>query len=201
MRKQPWDFHADLSLDRLQLVAKVLSDTRTRTILQHDPVAGDGNWSLGCRIYERSCSMLTRAGERLWPWLKVVQEPLQFIFTVGEVPMRFYHGDADNPAPHHLYPVESEWRQLSMAFGNAGCDFVWRIVVESDATGEAARVLTIGAALDGSIECSYPIPPLDNSVSLWDPLVADVGPGVALPPPAVTPRRETKRNDDDRKGV
>jgi hypothetical protein len=195
MTKQPWDFHADLSLDRLQLVAKILKDTRRRTILQHQPSAGDGNWSLGCRIYERSCEMLTRAGQRLWPWLRVVQEPLQFIFTVGDVPMRFFHGDAECPAAHHLYPVESEWRQLNMAFGDARVDLVWRIAVESNETGETERVLAIGATLGGSVECSFVIPALDDSIALWDPLTTEVGPGVALPAPTVTPKQEMKGKD------
>lgn len=195
MSKQPWEFHADLSLDRLQLIALVLTDTRKRTILQHDPAAGDGNWSLGCRIYERSCEMLTRAAHRLWPWLRVVQGPLQFIFAVGDVPMRFFHGDADSPDLHRLYPVESEWRQLNMAFGDARVDLVWRMVVESNETGDMVRVLVIGATPHGRGECRFEVPQLSDSVTLWDPLTTNVGSGVDLPAPAITPKHDVKGKD------
>jgi hypothetical protein len=50
MPKMPWDYHADLASDRLQLVAKLLRDTRRDVLVLHDPGAGDTAWSLGSHL-------------------------------------------------------------------------------------------------------------------------------------------------------
>lgn len=197
MSMQPWDYHEDLSLDRLQLIAKVLADTRRDTIMQHDPTAGDTGWSLGCRIYARSAEMLTRAGETMWPWFKVINPPLEFIFSLGNVPLRFFHGDANHPGGHHLKVTEIEARQANFAFGDGGIDLIWRIAVETNAAGETERVALIGSTPSGNIECCYVIPALNESVTFIEPLTPQSGRGITLPPAAVTPRRDQHAQDED----
>lgn len=197
MPKQPWDYHEDLSLDRLQLLAKVLRDTRQDTVALHDPSAGDTSWSLGCRVYARSTEMLSRAADILWPWLVVVQDSLEFVFSVGVVPLRFFHGDANRPDAQHLKVIDAEARQLGFAFGDARADLVWRIVVETNAAGEAEDIVLIGSTSERNVECQFIIPPLDNSVSFFEPLKPGGGGGVELPSPIITPRQEKQTKDED----
>ena len=177
MPKLPWDYHEDLSLDRLQLVAKVLRDTRRDTVALHDPAAGDTSWSLGCRVYARSTEMLTRVADSLWPWLIIVQSSLEFVFKVGAVPLRFFHGDANRPDAQHLKVVEAEARQLGFAFGDASVDLVWRIVVESNIAGEAEDIVIIGSTSERDVECQFVIPRLEDSVSFFEPLNPESGGG------------------------
>ena len=158
MPKMPWDFHADLSPDRLQLLAKVLRDIRKDSLALHDPAGGDTSWSLGCRIYARSTTMLVRAADQLWPWLTIVQGNLEFIFQVGAVPLRFFHGEADHPDVARLRAVDAEAKQLEFAFGEARSDMVWRLVVETDIAGEANDIVLIGSNSKGEVGCTYSIP-------------------------------------------
>lgn len=196
-RTEPWDFHADLSSDRLQLLAKVLRDIRRDTIALHDPAGGDTSWSLGCRIYARSTTMLVRAADQLWPWLKIVQAQLEFIFQVGDVPLRFFRGDAEHPDVTHLRAADAEAKQLEFAFGDARGDLVWRLVVETDIAGEAADIVLIGSDSKGDVGCRYPIPRLDDSISIFEPRRPVTRAGVELPPAVVKSRLKAQKKDDD----
>lgn len=197
MSKKPWDYHADLSFERLSLLAKILRDTRRDTLALHDAAAGDTPWSLGCRVYARSTTMLVRAADQLWPWLKIVQSSLEFVFQVGAVPLRFFHGDAERPDPGHLRAVEVEAKQLDFAFGDAGTGLVWRLVVETNVAGETDSIVLIGSTPEGGVECTFPIPGLNASVQLFEPRRPTSKGGIELPPPVVKSRRKTDRKDDD----
>ncbi len=197
MSKTPWDFHGDLSADRLQLVAKVLTDVRNETVLQHDLAAGDTSWSLGCRVYARTAELLTRAAGTLFPWMRVINPPLEFIFCIGDVPVRFFHGDADHLATHHLRVAAMEHQQLEFAFGDGRTDLVWRIVVESDAAGLTDKTVLVGSSHLGAVTCAYEIPPLRDTVAFLDPLKTPTLPGVELPVPPVSRRRIAGLKDED----
>lgn len=197
MSKLPWEYHEDLSLDRLQLVAKILRDSRHNTLLLHDPGGGDTPWSLGCRIYARSAEMLARAAGTTCAWLRVITPPLEFVFAIGEVPVRFYRGDADNPDGQHLRVSDAEAHQFNLAFGSGAVDLRWRIVLETDATGETERAVLIGSTGMGDVECKYVIPMLSASVTFIDPARTQVRPPVQLPPPVVKLRRDKQTKSDD----
>lgn len=197
MPKLPWDYHPDLSLDRLQLVASILRDTRHNTLLLHDPAGGDTRWSLGCRVYARSSTALIRAAETQYPWLRVISPKLEFVFTIGSVPVRFFRGDAENPDGQHLRVSDLEAYQYSLAFGDNAIELCWRLVVETDAIGEAERVVLIGSTAAGNVECNYVIPALDQSVTFLEPARDQVRPPVQLPPPVVRLRRDNQTKSDD----
>jgi len=202
MSKKPWDYHDDLSRDHLQLVGKTLRDVRTETLKLHDPASGDTAWSFGCRVYARTTETLSRQAETLWPWLKVVKPPLEFIFSIGAVPVRFFHGDADHPRGNQLRVSPAEQVQGNFAFGNAYVDLIWRIAVETNVVGETDRIVFVGMTPNGEIDCRYEIPPLDDSVSLIAPNRPASKSPVILAPPVVRPRRaqsEDRKEDDDGK--
>lgn len=201
MSEQPWDHHEDLTRDRLQLVAKALRDARNDTLPLHDPAGGDTAWSLGCRVYARSAEALIRLADPHWLWLKIISPPLEFIFSIGDVPMRFYHGDANHPQGHNLKVAAAEQVQLDFAFGDAAADLLWRLAVESNAVGEAQDVILVGLTPAGAMGCRYEIP-LDDSVSFLVPPRPSEKTPVRLQPPRVRPRHppeERKDSDDDGK--
>jgi hypothetical protein len=192
MPRLPWDYHPDLSLERLRILDKILRQTRSEALALHDPGAGDTAWSLGCRVYARSTSMLIRAAHQ-FPWLKIVQSNLEFIFQVGEVPLRFFKGDAEHPDLAHLQAVEAESKQLGLAFGDARDDLVWRLVVETDAAGGTGNIVLIGSSPQAELGCTFTIPPLEDSVRLFDSPRPLDKPGVQLPPPVISARRKVTR--------
>ncbi len=200
MPKRPWDFHPDLSRDRLQLVAEVLRHVRRDSIRRHDPAVFDTSWTLGCAIYGRSAEMLARVGAELWEWFRVIQPPLEFVFAVGAVPMRFCRDDPDNPEIQHLRVTDAEFRQSEFAFGCSTVDLLWRIVVVANPAGEPDSVVVIAVTPSGDIHCKYVVPELEGAIAfITNPVIARPGPGVELPPPMVHPRSldSKKKQIDD----
>jgi hypothetical protein len=128
--------------------------------------------------------------------MRVISPPLEFIFCIGDVPVRFFHGDADHLGAHRLRIAATEHVQLDFAFGDSRTDLVWRIVVESDAAGLTDKAVLIGSS-QGDIKCAYEIPPLRDTVAFLDPLKSATLPGVELPVPAVSPRRIDHLKDED----
>lgn len=200
MSKRPWEFHVDLSRDRLQLIAEVLREVRKVTIPLHDPAAGDTPWGLGVRIYDRSAEVLSRRGPELWDWFRVIKPPLEFVFTVGDVPMRFCRDDPDNPDAQHLRVSDIEAEQHEFAFGTPSVDLIWRMVVAANPAGETENVYVIGATRSGHVKCKYTIPPLEGGILFINPSLSPRAPGgVELPPPVVKPReRTTQKAQDDK---
>src|SRR5436853_21012 len=94
----PWEYHSDLSEDRLVVVAGLIADGRRTAVELFDEVAGDNGWTLGCRAFQFGRARILRAvdsGE--YHWLTAIDRSLQLIFKIGEVPIRIYRGDADEP--------------------------------------------------------------------------------------------------------
>jgi hypothetical protein len=192
----PWEFHSDLSLDRLQQIGKVLRDVRQAAILLHDPADGDTPWILGVRIYGRSAEMLMRTGIELWDWFKVIKEPLEFVFAVGAVPLRFCHDDSDHLDASHLRVSDFEAQQIEIAFGDNATDLIWRIVVETNSGGETQQIVLIGTTPNGDLRCKFVIPPMDGALSfITQSIRPRVGPGVELPPPRVRIRKKLQKKD------
>ena len=74
------------------MVASVIAGCRKQCVELHDPEQGDGNWSLGCRVYERTIYRIERlATQAELGWLGLVERKgLRFVFKIGDAPVRFY---------------------------------------------------------------------------------------------------------------
>lgn len=189
MHKFPWEFHPGLTLDRLQLIAIELRATRRATIALHDPAGGDTPWSLGCRAFARSATKLTRRAGRDWPWLKILHVPQEFVFAVGDVPMRFFRGDSECLDPRQRRVADSEYVQLRLTLGNDEPVLIWRFLMETSPIGEAGDIVLLGSTPEGAIECRYVIPESNQSVTPFDPSPPPVAVSTELPAPVVKPRK------------
>jgi hypothetical protein len=203
----PWEFAPGLKIERLQRVATILRETRASTVGSYDPKLGDGPWSLGCLVYERSMNRLVEASATLG-WLAVLSDSLEFVFSIDGIPVRFYRGDGDNPTPKQLSCCHTELRQLSLINQSTSNDLAWRIAVETDAVGLATGIVIIGFALenvaarDQSIQCYYEIPESIGNVALFPDRRPPRGGGIDLPEPVAIVRpkekgEETKTDDYD----
>lgn len=159
---EPWLKYPGLTQERLSTVAAILRDTRSETIRLHDAAGGDSAWSLGCRIYARTCHALTAAAEK-HDWLTIVpeKESLRFTFAVGGVPLKFYRGDVGDPPGHCRIVSEAEEAQRQLCLDLEGInthDRLLRLVVEANSEGLTSSVTLIEMAKNGKPTGQYTIP-------------------------------------------
>jgi hypothetical protein len=183
----------------LRAIADLIRRVRREVVALHAPDDGDNEWSLGCRAYARTCSAIKRAAEQ-FEWLTVLPEPakpLRFVFAIGQVPIRFYRGDVDDPPARYLVSTGAERIARQMAFEFEGIpapDRFLRIAVNTTPSGEAKAVALVEFDERGSLLNAYPIPIAAESRITQFPIRKE---GVSLPPPVVVPIRQEKRKRDD----
>jgi len=142
---KPWLKYPELTPERLSMVAALIREVRDHAALLRDPASGDRPWGFGCRAYERTCFAIEEAAKRN-PWLTILpdkEKPLRFTFSIGHVPMRFYHGAPDDPPNRYLAVsyMEIHQRQQALDFGlQIPKDGILRIAVETDSNGRASCV-------------------------------------------------------------
>ncbi len=143
----PWDYHPDLTEDRLKTVAAMLVDGRHAALERYDEEAGDNGWTHGCRAFQFCRHRVLRAIDRgNHAWLTAIDRTLQLIFKIGDVPVRIYKGDAEGPTDRTLRQSFGERRQLEMLFpeNDEGRDLAYRFAVETDIEGSVLAVKFVG---------------------------------------------------------
>lgn len=191
----PWDFHPDLTEDRLEQVAQLIAGGRNSAMEIYDTERGFNGWLLGCCAYQFGRFRIERAvQDGALPWLGLILGTRQFIFQIGAVPVRFYRDDPDDPSDKVLRQSELEARQLSLALSSdeARDGMSFRLVVQTGIGGELLRIVFL-ALRNGVTALVWNVPLRKDGVRA--PLVA-VGStprdeGVALPAPTVTVRQPT----------
>lgn len=143
----PWEYHSDLIEERLKTVAAMLVDGRHAALERYDAEAGDNGWTHGCRAFQFCRHRVLRAidsGD--YVWLTAIGRTLQLIFKIGDVPVRIYKGDAEEPTDRTLKQSFSELRQLEMLFPehDEGRDLAYRFAVEADIDGSVLAVKFVG---------------------------------------------------------
>ena len=141
---EPWLKYPDLTQSRLTTLANVIRRVRSGCVELHKPEDGDGNWSLGCRVYERTFFAIRELSKSVdWVIINPELKSLQFSFCVGSVPLRFYKGDANDPPSRYLTHSDGELMQLQTCFEFEGLptvDTILRLAVEVDSTRQAVSV-------------------------------------------------------------
>lgn len=152
MDQKPWEIEPRLQQDYLCELGQIIRDVRHGTLDLYDPSDGDGPWSLGCRVYERTINVLEKSAESL-PWLKVVREQsLYFLILIEGVPLRFYKGRVDSPPERTLRQDFPELRFRQLSFGER--EWMWRVAVETDGDGSVLRITV--AQYDGKGDFRHP---------------------------------------------
>lgn len=179
----PWDFHPDLTHDRLVSVALLIAQGRNDALARHNPAVGDNGWTLGCSAFQFARYQIRGAAEAAgYDWLTIIDPTMQLIFKVGGVPFRFYKGEAGAPSDRTLRQTFSELRQLSFAFGEekAG-DLAYRFAVETDDEGSITSIKVVGLRGEDPV-FSWDVP-FHEAVS--HPAATPPTTGVELPKPEV----------------
>lgn len=183
----PWDYHPDLTEERLAAIARLIAEGRQTAVELYDEEAGDNGWTLGCRAFQFGRARILRANDnRIFEWLGVIDRSLQLIFTIGEVPIRIYRGEAEEPTERTLRQGHNELRQLGFSFEDLdeGRELAYRFAIETDVDGSVLAIRFVGlrgetallnydVAFDGGGDGSGGIgQPATESVELDPPNVA-----------------------------
>lgn len=153
-KTHPWDYHPDLTEVRLKAVAGMIVDGRHTALELHNEEAGDDGWTLGCRAFQFVRVRILRAidgGD--YSWLSAIDRTLQLIFKIGEVPVRIYKGDAEEPTDRTIRQSFGELSQLSLLFPEAdeGRDLAYRFAIETDVDGSVLAVKFVGLRGESAI--------------------------------------------------
>ena len=182
----PWDYHSDLTEERLKIVAAMLVDGRHAALERFDEEAGDNGWTHGCRAFQFCRHRILRAIDaETYGWLTAIDRTLQLIFKIGEVPVRIYKGDADEPTDRTLRQTFGELRQLEMLFPEhaEGRDLAYRFAVETDVDGSVLAVKFVG--LRGESAVLIWDVPLDELDAFAGTVGREASESVELAPPSV----------------
>ncbi len=209
MAEFPWDYHSDLSKERLIYLGALFVQVRSETMTLHDAKGGDTPWSLGCRAYARTCTALARASQEI-DWLAMLDTSLRCVFKVGSVPVRFYRGDPEEPNKRTLVTTFPELQQRPLVgLESSDADLLWRFALETGPSGEITNVTFIGVdeganiGVDegANIHCAWEVPCFN--VMSFRRHAGDLAEGVDLPRPKISPKSgevvtppRSKRNDD-----
>jgi len=180
----PWDYHSDLERDAIIKVAGLIAQGRSDALTRHDEEIGDDGWTLGCRAFQFARFRISQAaGTSGYEFLTILDLSKQFIFKIGEVPVRFYRGDADEPSIRTLRQTFSELKQLSFVFDakEEGAGLAYRFAIETDFDGSITSIKFTGLRGEKPV-FAWDVPYLE-AVSL--PSAMPESEGVDLPKPQV----------------
>lgn len=189
----PWDYHPHLERVAIIAVARLIAQGRSDALIRYDEAIGDDGWTLGCRAFQFARYQISKAAQTVgFEWLSILDPSKQFIFKIGDVPVRFYKGDADDPSDRTLRQTFSELNQLAFVFGKEeGADLAYRFAVETDLDGSITNIKFVGLRGENPVFC-WDVPYLE-AVTL--PHATPVTEGVDLPKPEV----RVPASDQDKK--
>lgn len=187
LRPSPWEIEPKLKKEHLCELAGIIRDVRHEVLSLYNPEEGDGPWSLGCRVYERTINILEKLAESSL-WLEVVREQsLYFLILVEGIPLRFYRGRFDNPPEKTLRQSFPELRFRQLSFDQR--EWMWRIAVETDDDGSVLRIIVAQYDGKGNFRNPWEVP-LAGPVPVMASVNDERREAATLEQPALIPKKE-----------
>jgi hypothetical protein len=188
---EPWHSYPDLKQQYLSILANLIRRVRDECVKLHQPQLGDGDWCLGSRVYQRTYFAITQLANQVdWIAINTEMKHLQFSFSIGNVQLRFFKGDPEDPPTRYLSrtPGEQIARQLCFEFdGIPTADTILRLAVKVDATRRASSISLVEINEYKDVERIYRIP-FDVASSITPTNITSMPPTQAPPvnmPPAI----------------
>lgn len=162
----PWEIHPALKDERLRIVANLIRRTRSDAIKDsYHPEKGDNAWNMACYSYPRICYAIQQASARgpYTHWLSVEKMVgLEFVFSIGMVPIRFFGGDPLKPPLRTLRvsPEERKAMQRAFIFANqpSTSGAVIRLSYRVDPKFEIREMTLLQTTRSGRVLTSWAIP-------------------------------------------
>lgn len=119
------------------------------------------------------------------------------MFRIGEVPVRFYRGEAEKPTDRTLHQSHSELRQLELIFDAAdqGKDLAYRFAVETDIDGSILRIIFVGLRDENAV-LYWEVPFGSAGATVYEIAHKPAEP-VELEPPKVELPEDGDQSEDD----
>ena len=198
MKTKPWEYHADLTEERLVEIAKLIVAGRNAAIELQAEDEGDNGWTLGCRAVQFARHrILTAAANGTLPYLGIIDPSLGLVFTIGQVPVRIYRGDADDPTDRTLRQSNTELHQLGFIFDDLddASELAYRFAIETDFDGSVLSVHFVG--LRGKVaELNWRVP-LDEDDGVVGGVGTPADEAVDIPAPSVSIPAHKKQTGTD----
>ena len=129
------------------------------------------------------------------PWLGIMDPSRHFMFRIGEIPLRFYRGDPEDPNHRTKGQSFPELSQLSLVFPDYDMrDLVCRFAVETDFDGRALGIYSVGTRGE-DVGFNWRIP---FEVAAAVAVVQPVAEGVELSSPGVAELDGPSAQNDDK---
>lgn len=146
MKTLPWEFHPDLTEERLVRIAEFIVEGRQVAVELHNESEGDDGWTLGCRAFQFVRFRILRAVDEGLVWLRAIDRTMHLVFQIGQVPVRFYRGEPSEPTERTLNQTNDELKQLSLVFPDhdSARDLAYRFAIDTDVDGSALAIYFVG---------------------------------------------------------
>lgn len=180
----PWvAIDPELTAQRLDSISALIVRARTERLKHRH--RWDTAWNLGCDAYAWCMSAISEAAAGVYSdWLKVIsaQNALDFQFTVGRIPMKFYRPASAGQPARTLRQQFEELRAFQLLLGltqPVRSESVYRLAVEVAEDGEAESVALVKLSASGDVEYHYVCWERDQAVlslrdsALPEPVVLD----------------------------
>lgn len=162
----PWELHPALEEARLRAVARIVQSVCHDSAEDHKPAKGDTAWSLGCVRYARLCTRMRLAAEGdAKAWLSMgASHDLYLLFSIGNVPVRIYHGTSDESAPaRYAQPHIGELKALQLVLDGMDDpspveDRSFRFMYDTNRTGELREIWFAQVDEAGKVYNAWPVP-------------------------------------------
>jgi hypothetical protein len=182
----PWEHHAALTRDRLITIGKLIERGRNHALDRLNPDVGCTPWTVGCEAFAFQKFEIEQSALEM-DWLDILDPSMQFIFSIGGVPVRFYRGEPDEPTTRTLKQSFSELKQLSLfatdELVKLTTEPAYRFAIETDVDGALTAITFVVLAGETPVLTWHV--PLDEPVTKVSPLWVEGSEGVELPAPAI----------------
>ena len=188
----PIHYHADLTQERLAIVAEILLEEYNKTIDDLSSITDD-NYTRGCTAFGRQkngIKQLSLSGT--YPWLQILNSTNDLVFKIGSVPCRFSSDDPNNPKKGAVLTVH---RYQTSFFdemeNNEPCRFCFVLDKGVDEELEP-RVVFLGFDATSILKCQWE----SDAVRKLYNVTPSVAPNpIEIGKPTVTPKKPVSESD------
>ncbi|BDY51391.1 TPA: hypothetical protein LAN07_004889 [Escherichia coli] len=149
----PWEFFPELTEERLTIIAEELLRIQDIT---HELLSSpyDDNYTRGgCTFGRQRQALLQMCVRKTYDWLRLLNPGMDLTFSIGNVPIRFFTDDADNPKKRGFFKRNDADRLFE---SEETTPTMHRFVVEKpEFEGEGGRVIFNGYNVFGEIVSTW----------------------------------------------
>ena len=195
MLPQPIHFHADLTHERLSVVAELLLDEHYKTL---DDLSSetDDNYTRGCTTFGRQKNRIKGVAlAKTYSWLQVSNNANDLVFTIGSVPCRFSSDDPNSPKKKAVLTVNRYQASFFDDVESYEMPCRYCFVIDQGINDDAEpSVVVLGFDATGVVRCQWESGTIRTFHSVNSVVVPEA---VEICKPAVKPKKSVADSKDE----